>query len=70
LALCRYLQGKKTSDSERSEKLIEQAKTDIRNVQIRFQDLGGGATRQRFELLLKEIQKSLGQPPNGLAEFS
>lgn len=69
LALCRYLQGKKETDSAKSQKLMEQAADDIRAVFVRYPELGGAASRQKFDLLLKEIQKSLGKQAAGLAEF-
>ncbi|XZE54918.1 hypothetical protein SH139x_000899 [Planctomycetaceae bacterium SH139] len=67
LALCRYLQGKKEADPAQSKKLIEQSRDDIRNVFVRYPELGGGATKQRYDALLKEIQKSLGDAATGLA---
>lgn len=69
LAVCRYLQGKKTTDANQSRKLIEQSSEDIRNVLVRYPELGGKASRTKFDLLMKEIQKGLGKPSVGLAEF-
>ena len=69
LALCRYLQGKRETDAGRSKKLLEQAKSDIRNVQLRFSDLGGPTISKRFDSLLRQIQKDLGEPASGLAAF-
>lgn len=69
LALSRFLQGKKESDADRKKKLYEQAGEDIRNVLVRYPELGGAATRTKYDALLREIQKSLGKRAIGLAEY-
>lgn len=69
LALCRYLQGKKEANAEQSKQLFEQALNDVRAVVVRYPEMGGQSSRQKFDLLTREIQKSLGTPTTGLAEF-
>jgi hypothetical protein len=69
LALCRYLQGKKEANPEKSKKIIEQSAGDIRAVFVRYPELGGVTSRSKFDVLAREIQKSLGKPQTGLAEF-
>ena len=62
IALTRYLMGKSLKD----DKVIAQAAKDITGVQTLFPDLGGKEQRDKFDLLLKEIQKAQGQKPVGL----
>lgn len=62
VALCRYLMGKASKDN----KVIEQAITDISQVSALYPELGGPEKRMQFDLLMKEIQKSLGKKPEGL----
>lgn len=69
LALCRLLQGKKEADAIKAKKLFEQAASDIRAVFVRYPEMGGQASLRKFDLLTREIQKSLGSQPAGLAEF-
>jgi tetratricopeptide (TPR) repeat protein len=70
LALCRFLQGKKEANPEKAKKIFEQAAGDVRAVVVRYPEMGGPASRQKFDLLTKEIQKALGSQPLGLAEFA
>ncbi len=62
VALTRYLMGK----SEKNNKVIEQSAKDITAVQALYPDMGGAEQHAKFDLLLKEIQKSLGKTPTGL----
>ncbi|MGV3483520.1 MAG: hypothetical protein ACO1RT_03770 [Planctomycetaceae bacterium] len=62
VALCRYLMGK----AVKSDKVIEQAGKDITQVAALYPELGGPEKRAQFDLLMKEIQKSLGKKPDGL----
>ncbi|WP_164103455.1 hypothetical protein [Candidatus Laterigemmans baculatus] len=69
LALSRYLQAKKEKTPADAEKRFRQASEDIRNVLVRYPDMGGPVSRKKFDALLVEIQKALGKPSVGLAEF-
>jgi len=62
VALCRYLMGKSAKDS----KVMEQASNDITQVAALYPELGGPQKRAQFDLLMKEIQKSLGKKADGL----
>lgn len=62
IAVCRYLMGKSLKDN----KVIDQAQNDITQVAALYPELGGPEKRAQFDLLLKEIQKSLGKKPEGL----
>ncbi len=56
---------------EKSKQLadLERAKRDIKNVTIVSKDYGGEEWRDRFDKLLKDIQRSLGEKQVGLKEF-
>jgi len=62
VALCRYLMGRATSSNE----VMEQAVKDITQVAALYPELGGPEKRAQFDLLMKEIQKSLGKKAEGL----
>jgi len=62
VALCRYLMGK----AEKNNSIIEQSEKDITQVSALYPQLGGPGKRAQFDLLMKEIQKSLGKKPDGL----
>lgn len=65
IAQCRYQLALAKSGKEQKS-LLSRAKTDILATQKLF-DLGGPAQRQKYETLLKSIQKSLGQPAVGFS---
>ena len=62
IALCRYLQGK----AEKNPATIERAANDIGQVAAMYPDLGNPQMREQFDVLLREIQRSLGQQADGL----
>lgn len=62
VALTRYMLGKASNDT----KMMEQASRDITQVAALYPDMGGPDQRKDFDLLMKEIQKGLGQNPTGL----
>jgi len=64
VALNRFMSGKSKNDN----KLIEQASRDITQVAALYPDMGGEKQRQSFDLLLKDVQRSLGQNPVGLPQ--
>lgn len=65
LARCRLAWAEK-SDSSR-DKLLEMAFNDVAITYKLYPQLGGAATRARFDALLREIQKARGEPADGLA---
>lgn len=62
VALCRFLMGK----ASQNERVLQQAASDITQVAALYPELGGPERRGQFDLLLKEIQKALGQKAEGL----
>ena len=62
VALTRYLQGKKANDK----RVMEKAVTDITGIEGLFPDMGGAEQRKKFDTLLREIQKAVGQKVTGL----
>lgn len=62
VALCLYLMGK-VADRE-SEK--RKAMDVIRKVATLFPDLGGDDHRKKYDALMKEVQKAVGEKPTGL----
>lgn len=65
LARCRLAWAEK-SDANR-DKLLEMAFNDVALTYKLYPGLGGTAMRERFDGLLRDIQKARGQPPEGLA---
>jgi hypothetical protein len=62
VGLCRYLEGKKLGDK----KIMAQAIRDITQIEALYPDMGGPKQRAKFDALLKEIQKAVGDRPTGL----
>ncbi len=62
VALCRFLWGK----AVKNKPLMEKSITDITKVNTLFPDMGGPEQRNKFDQLLKLIQKELGQKQVGL----
>ncbi|KAA1259678.1 hypothetical protein LF1_22130 [Rubripirellula obstinata] len=62
LALCRYQWGKAVKDKD----LIRRSSGDITKVAALYPKLGGPAQLRKFDTLLKQIQKDLGERPTGL----
>lgn len=62
LALCRYQWGKSTKDKD----LIRRSSGDITKVAALYPKLGGPAQLRKFDTLLKQIQKDLGERSSGL----
>ena len=63
LALCRYRDGKTTSDTAKMEKAV----TDITKVHALYPAMGGPDHYKKFNSLLKLIQTQLRQSPKGLS---
>ena len=71
LAVCRFKYGLTLEDKEKRTKLIQFAKLDIVNLATLFPDMGGEQWRPKFDVLLKNIQKELGdKAPKGLAALT
>ncbi len=68
-ARCRYLIGIK-SQGEARKKHLATAKQSVRSMLQLYPELGGENWRGQFEFLLRQIQKSSGESPTGLKEFS
>lgn len=66
LALCRFNQGGILSGTDKTDTL-RLAKNDILIVQRLSKDMGGEAWFNKFDLLLKQIQRMLQEPATGLA---
>lgn len=65
LAKCRWLQGIKTSDETEQKDLFKKSKADLLlTFQLRS-EMGGPEMFRKSETLLKNIQKSLGEPTTG-----
>ncbi|MEL6898590.1 MAG: hypothetical protein AAFP90_21035, partial [Planctomycetota bacterium] len=62
LAVCRFGMAK----SQRSKDLYERAIKDITNFADRYPTLGGVQLKRKFDVLLREVQKSAGKPQTGL----
>ncbi|MEN0111815.1 MAG: hypothetical protein AAF805_13935, partial [Planctomycetota bacterium] len=65
VAQTRYDAALLASGDRRDEQLRKAANT-VRALARQHPELGGDATRAQFDALLKRIQSSLGQRPNGL----
>jgi tetratricopeptide (TPR) repeat protein len=62
LALSRYQWGKSAKEKD----LIRRSSSDITKVAALYPKLGGPAQLRKFDTLLKQIQKDLGERPTGL----
>jgi len=67
IAKCRYLIAMKKSGAEQKQDLIK-AQQNVQSLVQLYPDLGGDAWRERFDELLKDIQKALGEKTVGLGE--
>lgn len=73
LAWCRFKEAMSQGDAEKA-KLLKQAQTDIRTVYRLYPDMGKGLSlepggkdwREKYDDLLRTIQKLLGEPAKGL----
>lgn len=69
LALCRHEFAKKQETAADRQKYQEMAKKDIFYLVKLYADLGGEEWRDKYDRLLKDIQKSLREKPEGLKAF-
>lgn len=66
LALCRYQYALAQGDAKEKTKQLKLAKSDIALTAGLYPDLGGDEKKRQYDNLLKNIQKSLGEPTDGL----
>ncbi len=57
------------ADPAQRAKIVEAAKQDLWSTYKQVPELGGAETASRYDKLLKEIQKSMGEEEKGLNEF-
>jgi tetratricopeptide (TPR) repeat protein len=69
IAEARYRYALAQKDKDRRTKILEAAVQDLWSTYKLRPDLGGPETTARYDRVLKTIQKALGQPDDGLAEF-
>ncbi len=62
VARCRFMMGKTSQNN----KLMEQAVADVQQVAALYPELGGPDRRRDFDILMKEVQKTLGKKADGL----
>jgi tetratricopeptide (TPR) repeat protein len=65
----RYRYALMEKDTQRRERLLQAAVQDVRTTFNVRPDLGGPETKAKYEQVLKQVQKALGQPETGLQEF-
>ncbi|MEX0978214.1 MAG: hypothetical protein WDZ48_05155, partial [Pirellulales bacterium] len=70
IAEARYRYALAQKDQDRRTKILQAAVQDLWSTYKLFPDLGGPDTSARYDRVLKTIQKALGQPDIGLAEFN
>ncbi|HTN74584.1 MAG TPA: hypothetical protein VL096_05035, partial [Pirellulaceae bacterium] len=69
LARSRYLMAKLQPKAKQID-MMQSAKRDVKNTSIVVKDYGGEVWRNRYDSLVKEIQKDLGEKQVGLLEFA
>ena len=68
LAFCRFKYALSLEEKDPNrKKLVNMAKLDVELTAKLFPDLGGDQWRQKFDVLLKNVQKEAGDLPKGLA---
>lgn len=70
LARSRYKYGAGLADATQKQQWIERAEKDITSTATLYPQLGGAVRKKQFDLLLKQIQKELGKPQQGLAALN
>src|SRR4029079_8892769 len=66
LALCRYQYALALPDAAAKTKQLKLARSDIALTAGLYPELGGEEKKRQYDNLLKNIQKSLGEPTEGL----
>jgi hypothetical protein len=67
LALCRYNMALAQKTASKKSELLKMAKKDISITVSFYPDLGGPVWEKQYDTLLRSVQKSLSEPPVGLA---
>jgi tetratricopeptide (TPR) repeat protein len=67
LARSRYKSAAAAKNPQAQQEIFARAAKDITSTATLYPDLGGAAMKKKYDALLKQIQKSLGQDPTGLA---
>jgi tetratricopeptide (TPR) repeat protein len=70
LSVCRKLFAATIKDPQVKEKTLKDAKRDIQQTYNHDPELGGQANKQKTDVLLRELQKELGEQVIGLQEFA
>ena len=66
LALSRYKWALAEKDVSKKTERLKQAKADVTMVVRLYRDLGGAQQEAQYDQLLKDIQKALGEPADGI----
>jgi hypothetical protein len=66
LAVCRYQYALMQTDEAKRKQLMQAAQNDVSLTAKLFPELGGDEKRKQYDTLLKNIQKALGERPDGL----
>jgi hypothetical protein len=66
LALCRYKWALAEKDAAAKAQRLKQAKADVVFIVRLYRDLGGPQQEAQYDQLLRDIQKSLGEPAGGI----
>ncbi|GIW95135.1 MAG: hypothetical protein KatS3mg110_3176 [Pirellulaceae bacterium] len=69
LAECRFEYARSVKDANQQKRYLEMAKQDIWFTYRLYPELGGDQFREKYDRLLREVQKALGERAEGLAEF-
>ncbi len=69
LTYCRLAQAQKIDDAKEKKALLDQGKEDLRILMHLYPDLGGPLQREKYDRLLKDIQRELREKPIGLDAF-
>ena len=66
LAYCRYHYALAQTEAAKKELELKRSKNDIALTAGLYPDLGGEERKKQYDQLLRQIQKSLGEKPDGL----
>ena len=66
MAVCQYLKSRDLPQDERNEQL-RRAMSAIARIHATYPDMGSQSWKEKYDRLLKRIQRDIGQSPKGLA---
>ena len=69
LAECRFQIAVLTTDPKEHQKVMDQAYGDIKMTALNFPELGGKEWQDKFDQVLRKIQKDLKKQEVGIQEF-